>query len=112
VKSSATGTDTSHGVRQTAPFDVRASAPGGLELIVKVSGGGCPENRSKVGMPEKALSNAGMLDDTDEQHDSKPQATSATARLMFRSLAGPQPEILSNVGFSIEAYAFSRIRTA
>jgi len=56
VKSSVADTANEHGVRQVAPFEVRATAPGGVDSIVKVAPAG-----------EISQSKPGMFDDTDEQ---------------------------------------------
>ena len=46
-----------HGVRQVAPVESRASAPGGVELIVRMAGFGCV-NWSKLEENEEQLANA------------------------------------------------------
>jgi hypothetical protein len=101
VKSPVTGTETSHGVRQAAPLDVRATAPGGVEFIV----------RSRVVVPESAFSIDGTLSVTDVQHDSMAQAASAIAPLIFRPFTDSRPQVWSNAGFFIEADVSSRIRS-
>jgi hypothetical protein len=76
VNASVTGTDSEHGVWQTAPFEALAIAPGGVESIVKIASV-CGDSRSKLGMSE----------DTDEQPASpKPNITTRDARVAFMSV--------------------------
>jgi hypothetical protein len=76
VNASVTGTDNEHGVRQIAPFEALATAPGGLESIVKIASVG-GDSRLKLG----------MFDDIDEQLASaKPNITTTDARVFMSVL--------------------------
>jgi hypothetical protein len=70
VKSSLPATDSVHGVRQTPPFETRASAPGGAESIVKLASSGSKFN------------------DSDEQPaNARPHAATAKARAMLTTVS-------------------------
>ena len=78
MNSSATGTGSVQGVRQLAPSDVRASAPGGSDSIDRLAIVGLDENRSKLGIHDVFH---------DEQAASpRLHATTAMNRVMFMSV--------------------------
>lgn len=82
VNGSMTGTDNSHGVWQMPPFDVLATAPRGLESIVKVASDVEGASQSK----------RGVFEDTDEQLASaKPNTTATNPAVLITSVLFPKP---------------------
>jgi hypothetical protein len=87
VRSPAEGTCNEHGVRHSPPVDVRASAPGGVELIVKVTSFD-ELNRSKLG----------MFDDSHEQLASPSPHVKVTIKRVVSKVPPPGSGVMLRIG--------------
>ena len=87
VRSPLEGTCNEHGVRHTPPVDVRASAPGGVELIVKVAS-----------FDELNMSKLGMFDDSHEQLASPSPHAKVAIKRVVSNVPPPGSGVMPRIG--------------
>ena len=96
MKSSAADTDSMHGVWQAPPVERLASAPGGVELIVRIAGFGC------VNWPN--------LDSDEQLANARAHATIAIGRGILLSVFFVQSKFARDAGDLPSLYAAPHLR--